>query len=84
VPETIQAMLAADIRVWILTGDKMETAISIAQSSGLCNRSTRLFVIDKSGPKAVISKLRDFNEAVNLNISFELKFLGPAVSIGQH
>ncbi|VDP48947.1 unnamed protein product [Heligmosomoides polygyrus] len=29
VPETIQALMAADMRVWMLTGDKRETAINI-------------------------------------------------------
>lgn len=64
VPETIRALLAADIRIWILTGDKRETAINIAQSSGLCTKSTRLLILDKVGLEAVNAKLRDFNEAV--------------------
>lgn len=35
VPETIQAMHEADIKVWVLTGDKLETAESIGFSSKL-------------------------------------------------
>lgn len=31
VPETIQALMAADMRVWMLTGDKRETAINIGK-----------------------------------------------------
>jgi magnesium-transporting ATPase (P-type) len=64
VPETIKALLAADIRVWILTGDKRETAVNIAQSSGLCSNSTRLLVLDISNPEAVIAKLEDFTDFV--------------------
>ncbi|VDD86939.1 unnamed protein product, partial [Enterobius vermicularis] len=33
VPETIQSLLNAKIRVWMITGDKAETAISCARSS---------------------------------------------------
>jgi len=32
VPETIEKLLQANIRLWVLTGDKQETAIEIAKS----------------------------------------------------
>ena len=32
VPETIEKLMEANIRVWVLTGDKQETAIEIAKS----------------------------------------------------
>jgi magnesium-transporting ATPase (P-type) len=35
VPECLQALAAAGIKVWVLTGDKVETAISIACSCRL-------------------------------------------------
>ncbi|CAO3571206.1 unnamed protein product [Mortierella alpina] len=35
VPETIRLIKRAGIKVWVLTGDKMETAISIGVSTGL-------------------------------------------------
>lgn len=35
VPETIATLAAADIRLWVLTGDKRETAIEIARSCRL-------------------------------------------------
>lgn len=34
-PETIQALRRAGIVVWVLTGDKQETAINIAYSCAL-------------------------------------------------
>ncbi|XP_052218556.1 phospholipid-transporting ATPase IF-like isoform X1 [Dreissena polymorpha] len=34
VPETIQALLQAGIKVWVLTGDKEETAVNISHSAG--------------------------------------------------
>lgn len=33
VPESIAALSAAGIKVWVLTGDKMETAISIGHTA---------------------------------------------------
>ena len=38
VPETITAMKQAGIKVWVLTGDKVETAINIGHSAGLLNK----------------------------------------------
>jgi magnesium-transporting ATPase (P-type) len=35
VPECLQSLAAAGIKVWVLTGDKVETAISIAYSCRL-------------------------------------------------
>jgi magnesium-transporting ATPase (P-type) len=38
VPETIAKLRAANIRVWMLTGDKLLTAVQIARNSGLADR----------------------------------------------
>lgn len=35
VPETIETLMKADIKIWILTGDKQETAINIGNSPSL-------------------------------------------------
>ena len=35
VPETIRFMREAGIQVWVLTGDKLETAVNIGVSAGL-------------------------------------------------
>lgn len=42
VPETLQALMKADIKVWMLTGDKLETAQSIGFSCGLLNEEMEL------------------------------------------
>jgi len=46
VPETIEKLLEANIHVWMLTGDKQETAINIAKSCRLHNNSSELFIIN--------------------------------------
>ena len=38
VPDTIQLLRDANINIWMLTGDKMETAIEIARSCNLFER----------------------------------------------
>jgi phospholipid-transporting ATPase len=48
VPETIMMLLKASIKVWVLTGDKMETAVNIGFSSKLLNESTHLVYLVES------------------------------------
>uniref|UniRef100_T1JKU3 Phospholipid-transporting ATPase n=1 Tax=Strigamia maritima TaxID=126957 RepID=T1JKU3_STRMM len=47
VPEAIASLLKADIRVWVLTGDKQETAINIGHSSHLLQSSMPLIIINE-------------------------------------
>ena len=42
VPETIQSLMAAGISIWVLTGDKPETAINIAYSAKLFTQQMEL------------------------------------------
>ncbi|CAJ0943282.1 unnamed protein product, partial [Mesorhabditis belari] len=53
VPECIQALREAGIQVWVLTGDKSETAINIAYSTRLFFDSMDLLNIQASGIRAV-------------------------------
>ena len=45
VPETLEALRAAGIKVWVLTGDKLETAINIAYSCGHFKRGMQLLTL---------------------------------------
>lgn len=47
VPETISALLKANINVWVLTGDKQETAINIAHSANLLHHNMPLLVLNE-------------------------------------
>lgn len=47
VPETIAALIRADISVWVLTGDKQETAINIGYSCRLIDQSMDLIVLNE-------------------------------------
>lgn len=46
VPETIHYLLEAGIKLWVLTGDKQETAINIGYSSRLLTPSMDLIIIN--------------------------------------
>ena len=45
-PETIQFMKDAGMKVWVLTGDKIETAINIAISAGLIEENMVQHLVD--------------------------------------
>ncbi|XP_029917732.1 phospholipid-transporting ATPase IA isoform X2 [Myripristis murdjan] len=47
VPETIETLIKADIKIWILTGDKQETAINIGHSCKLLTKNMGMLVINE-------------------------------------
>lgn len=47
VPETIAALLKADINMWVLTGDKQETAINIGYSCKLISQGMDLIILNE-------------------------------------
>ncbi|KAI1265726.1 P-type ATPase [Xylariaceae sp. FL1019] len=48
VPETIDKLRRANIKIWMLTGDKRETAINIAHSARICRPTSDIFILDSS------------------------------------
>ncbi|KAF7562215.1 hypothetical protein G7046_g1929 [Stylonectria norvegica] len=48
VPETIERLRRANIKIWMLTGDKRETAINIAHSARICRPGSDLYILDVS------------------------------------
>jgi len=76
VPECIGTLQEAGIKIWVLTGDKLETAINIGFASNLLNRSMCLLAIrernntlnvsDKDGTiNDVETQLRNTNSIIN-------------------
>ncbi|XP_071029755.1 LOW QUALITY PROTEIN: probable phospholipid-transporting ATPase IA [Oncorhynchus clarkii lewisi] len=47
VPETIETLMKADIKIWILTGDKQETAINIGYSCKLLTKNMGMLVMNE-------------------------------------
>lgn len=54
VPETIASLMLAGIKVWMLTGDKMETAINIGFACDLLNNN--MVILTLKGTKEEVSK----------------------------
>lgn len=46
VPETIDKLRRANIKVWMLTGDKRETAINIGHSARVCKPFSEVYILD--------------------------------------
>ena len=46
VPETIDRLRRANIKIWMLTGDKRETAINIAHSARICRPGSDIYILD--------------------------------------
>jgi magnesium-transporting ATPase (P-type) len=47
-------MKQAGMKVWVLTGDKIETAINIGISCDLLNIEMETFIIDKRSTKEIM------------------------------
>ena len=47
VPDTIHTLQSAGIKVWVLTGDRQETAINIGMSCRLISESMGLVVVNE-------------------------------------
>ncbi|CCF60418.1 hypothetical protein KAFR_0K00630 [Kazachstania africana CBS 2517] len=66
VPETIQTLQEAGIKIWVLTGDKQETAINIGMSCRLLAEDMNLLIINEETKedtrKNMIEKLNALHE----------------------
>lgn len=58
VADTIRFIRRAGIRVWVLTGDKIETAINIGLSAALIDQMMTLFTIDQLAVPSLQSELQ--------------------------
>jgi len=61
VGEVIQHIKEANVKVWVLTGDKIETAINIGYSCRLLDNEMEIFIIDESKTSKIYKQLLDFN-----------------------
>lgn len=74
VPETIEMLMKANIRVWVLTGDKQETAIEIAKSCKLIQEKMETVIL--SVDMKELENIRGIapEEAANKRKTLEDKF----------
>jgi magnesium-transporting ATPase (P-type) len=59
VPETIAMLIKAKIKVWVLTGDKQETAIEIGKSCKLIQTDMILEILSSATEDEFREKLLD-------------------------
>ncbi|KAH0497909.1 hypothetical protein TgHK011_005191 [Trichoderma gracile] len=62
VPETIDKLRRANVKVWMLTGDKRETAINIGHSARVCKPFSEIYVLAASKRKLQDTLMTTLNE----------------------
>jgi phospholipid-translocating ATPase len=65
VPECIAALRQALINIWVLTGDKTETAINIGYSCNLIDGEMELEILEGNTTSEVLQRLMDLNEKMS-------------------
>ena len=55
----------ANIKIWVLTGDKQETAINIGYSCKLLTEEMRVFIIDEDTLEGVREQLKEYEKIMN-------------------
>eukprot|EP00794_Sanderia_malayensis_P010085 gene10085-11115_t len=65
VPETISNLAEANIKLWVLTGDKQETAVNIGYSCMLLTENmTDVFVINSKDKESVLRDIMNYQQKV--------------------
>uniref|UniRef100_A0A7N8YPW2 Phospholipid-transporting ATPase n=1 Tax=Mastacembelus armatus TaxID=205130 RepID=A0A7N8YPW2_9TELE len=65
VPQTIEQLAKADIKIWVLTGDKQETAENIGYACNLLREEmNEVFIISGNSPEDVQAELRTLAKGV--------------------
>ncbi|XP_053561547.1 phospholipid-transporting ATPase IB [Bombina bombina] len=67
VPETIATLMKAEIKIWVLTGDKQETAVNIGYSCRLVSQTMSLIMVNEDSLDATRATLT--NHCTNLGDS---------------
>ncbi|CCC10588.1 unnamed protein product [Sordaria macrospora k-hell] len=64
VPETIHTLQEAGIKVWVLTGDRQETAINIGMSCKLLSEDMMLLIVNEENAEATRENLQKKLDAI--------------------
>nr|XP_060635539.1 phospholipid-transporting ATPase VD [Anolis sagrei ordinatus] len=67
VPETIESLRKAGINIWMLTGDKRETAVNIAYSCKLLDSTDQLFILKSNSLDECTNMIESFLEDIRSN-----------------
>jgi phospholipid-translocating ATPase len=83
VPEAISLLTKANIRIWMITGDKEETAEEIAKSCNLLSKTSELIQLYNSDFESIKSKLKELHSKyINKTCNYsELEEIREAVNL---
>lgn len=82
VPQAIANLQTAGIKIWVLTGDKQETAINIGYSCQLLTDDLAdVFVVDGSTLEEVDKQLKKFKESIKIVNTFHPNAIDSTVNI---
>jgi len=88
VADTIQFMKSTGIKVWVLTGDKIETAMNIGVSAGLLDSTMGQYIIDETTPEAIMKQTKEcFEKILNADRKREKQAIivaGAALTMIEH
>lgn len=62
VSKVISDIRAAGIKFWVLTGDKIETAINIGFSCNVLDNEMEIFIINEATRSGIEKQLREFKK----------------------
>lgn len=76
VADTLRSLRSAGIKIWVLTGDKVETAFNIAMSCGLISsKAYKFFITDSRSIEGVKEDLEMLEDEMNMNGDKEFALL---------
>jgi phospholipid-translocating P-type ATPase (flippase) len=65
VPEAIDWLRKAGMRVWVLTGDKLETAVEIGRTSAVISENSAMLIISQDNDEAIINQFQIYRDNIN-------------------
>lgn len=74
VPETIHTLQQAGIKVWVLTGDRQETAINIGMSCKLLSEDMMLLIVNEETAEATRDNIQKKLDAIRTQAEGTLEF----------
>ncbi len=77
VPECIANLAKANIKIWVLTGDKQETAINIGYSCQLLTNDMDVYTIECRNEKEIVDELQQRGEILvsHFNLCLSCRFV---------
>lgn len=61
VAEVIKDIKQAGVKLWVLTGDKIETAINIGFSCDILDQEMEIFIVNEKKTRDIYKQMCDFN-----------------------